>query len=450
MDAPEIRYARGTDGRSIAYARLGKGPLLVDATVFGIGLQDRWEIREMRDWTLALAATHTVVMYDERGFGLSERAAADQSQEGRLQDLEAVVDAVGADRVDVFAAYRGAIPAIAYAAAHPERVRRLALWSAFARGADVMHDRRLGTFQHLAAADPEVYSEATIRWVMGSVATALIPRFTEAFVKDARTEAGASVRAAFLTWDVTNLLGTVTAPTLVLHRADLQIVPVSLGRELAAEIPNARMMIVPGDSIMPYLPAHEPVLSAVDEFLSPGPQDSTSDQALHGSFRTILFTDVVASTPLLTQLKDERMRAIMRDHDAVLQAAVDEHDGRVIKKIGDAFMAVFAVPSAAVECAIAMQRGIRVQFAESDVPIRLRIGINAGEPIVEDDDLHGASVVIAKRLESAAATDGILISDGVKQLLAGKDFDFSDKGELNLKGFDEPVRAWSVAWGATA
>ena len=163
-------------------------------------------------------------------------------------------------------------------------------------------------------------------------------------------------------------------------------------------------------------------------------------------FRTILFTDVVASTPLLVQLKDERMRAIMRDHDAVLHAAVTEHDGRVIKTIGDAFMADFAVPSAAVACAIAMQRGIRDQFADADVPIRLRIGINAGEPIAEDDDLHGASVVIAKRLESAAPTDGILVSDVVKQAVAGKDFSFSDQGEVELKGFEEPVRAWAVEW----
>ena len=136
----------------------------------------------------------------------------------------------------------------------------------------------------------------------------------------------------------------------------------------------------------------------------------------------------------------------MRDHDAVLQAAVDEHEGRVVKTIGDAFMADFAVPSSAVECAIAMQRGIREQFADSDVPIPLRIGINAGEPIAEDDDLQGASVVIAKRLESAAATNAILVSDVVKQMVMGKDFEFADQGEVALKGFEEPVRAWAVAW----
>ena len=104
------------------------------------------------------------------------------------------------------------------------------------------------------------------------------------------------------------------------------------------------------------------------------------------------------------------------------------------------------MPSAAIDAAIAIQRGVRERFADSDVPVRMRIGINAGEPIVEDDDLHGASVVIAKRLESEAETDGILISDVVRQAVAGKDFEFEDRGEVELKGFEEPVRAWSVRW----
>ena len=115
-------------------------------------------------------------------------------------------------------------------------------------------------------------------------------------------------------------------------------------------------------------------------------------------------------------------------------------------KIGDGFMVDFAVPSRAVECAIEIQRGIAARFADSDLPIRLRIGINAGEPISEDDDLHGLSVNIVKRLESAAPENGILIADGMKQLLAGKDFTFVDRGEVALKGFDEPVRAWAVEW----
>jgi adenylate cyclase len=109
-------------------------------------------------------------------------------------------------------------------------------------------------------------------------------------------------------------------------------------------------------------------------------------------------------------------------------------------------MAEFAVPSGAVEAAIAVQRGIRDRFAYSEVPVRLRIGVNAGEPIEEGGDLHGVSVVIAKRLESAAENGGILVSEVVRQAVAGKEFEFVDRGEISLKGFDEPVQAWSVEW----
>jgi len=136
----------------------------------------------------------------------------------------------------------------------------------------------------------------------------------------------------------------------------------------------------------------------------------------------------------------------MHLHDAVMEAAVTRHGGRVVKTIGDAFMAEFAVPSAAVEAAIEAQQEIRGKFVGSDVPVQVRIGINAGEPIEEDGDLHGASVVIAKRLESAAESGGILVSDVVKQAVAGKEFAFGDRGLVELKGFDEPVRAWAVRW----
>lgn len=140
------------------------------------------------------------------------------------------------------------------------------------------------------------------------------------------------------------------------------------------------------------------------------------------------------------------MREVMHLHDAVMEAAVTRHGGRVVKTIGDAFMAEFAVPSAAVEAAIEAQQEIRGKFVGSDVPVQVRIGINAGEPIEEDGDLHGASVVIAKRLESAAESGGILVSDVVKQAVAGKEFAFGDRGLVELKGFDEPVRAWAVLW----
>jgi len=217
------------------------------------------------------------------------------------------------------------------------------------------------------------------------------------------------------------------------------------GIRIASQIPDARLAPIPGMTNFSYTENVEAIISEIESFLGQGPAIALQ-HARQSAFRTILFTDVVSSTPLLAQLRDAKMREVMRDHDEVLAAAVTGHGGRVIKTIGDAFMAEFAVPSAGIEAAIAAQRGIRERFAESDVPIRIRIGINAGEPIEEDGDLHGPSVVVAKRLESAAGDSGILVSDVVKQMVTGKDFDFEDRGPVQLKGFEEPVHAWAVRW----
>jgi class 3 adenylate cyclase len=241
--------------------------------------------------------------------------------------------------------------------------------------------------------------------------------------------------------DVEASLPLISSKTIILHRDHNPLMDLIGVRRVAAGIPHSRLIVLEGRPFYPFSGDGDAVLRILEEHLAP-----RSAAGGVGPFRTILFTDVVASTPLLAQLKDAKMRAVMRDHDAILQAAVQEHGGRVVKGLGDGFMVEFAVPSAAVESAIAMQRGIQAQFADSDV--RLRIGINAGEPVEEDGDLHGASVVIAKRLESAAPENGILVSEVVKQAVAGKEFTFAAQGDLDLKGFDEPVRAWSVEWKA--
>ena len=328
--------------------------------------------------------------------------------------LEAVADDAGVTQFDMFAEGMSAPYALTFAAQEPGRVGRIVVWSGFASGQE--HFRNPDYRPYLRM-DPEgsggttQYAVAVLRWAYGKGNG----DFGEAVAEAAHGINPESLYAQTKgLWeiDASPLLADIQAPVLVLHRESCPIAPLDQGRKIAARVPHARLTVLPGDSWAPFLPEPGPALGPISEFLGAGEHPSTTP-ADSGPFRTLLFTDVVASTPLLVQLKDERMRAIMRDHDAVLQAAVDAHGGRVVKTIRDAFMADFAVPSAAVECAIAMQRGIR-QFADSDVPIRLRIGINAGEPIAEDDDLHGASVVIAKRLESAAPTDGILVSDVVQ------------------------------------
>ena len=432
-----MHYARLPSGAALAYGEQGSGVpvVIMPATVASqMGPSALIRVALITEPIATSGAAARILAYDHLGCGMSEREKQDYSPDGLQAELEAVLRDAQIDRCVLVATARTAPTAIRFAATHPDRVRLLALLRPALRGSDFVGAPQYPSYRTALEGD----------WVMASETIAAMAANTSG---QERRDFGAALRAAvtqetFLeyldataTHDATDAAGAGAVPTVVVGWEDT-LFPARLSQDVARAIPGARLELVDSDRAA-YVRAGELVAS----FLQAQPPDVIS-----ADFRTILFTDVVASTPLLAQLKDARMREVMRDHDAVLQAAVDEHGGRVVKEIGDAFMAEFAVPSAAVECAIAMQRGIQAQFADTDVPIRLRIGINAGEPVEEDGDLHGASVVIAKRLESAAAENGILVSDVVKQMVMGKDFEFVDQGEVALKGFEEPVRAWSMEW----
>ncbi|MCZ6546471.1 MAG: adenylate/guanylate cyclase domain-containing protein [Chloroflexi bacterium] len=431
-----MHYARLPSGAALAYGERGVGvPVVIMPATVASQLDPPTPRAALITQPIAASGTAArILAYDHLGCGMSAREKQDYSPDGLQAELEAVLRDAQIDRCVLVATARTAPTAIRFTATHPDRVRLLALLRPALRGSDFAGAPQYPAYRAALEGD----------WVLASETVAAMAANTSG---QERRDFGAALRAAvtqetFLeyldataTHDATDAAGAVAVPTVVVGWEDT-LFPARLGQDVARAIPGARLELVDSDRAA-YVRAGELVAS----FLQAQAPDVTS-----ADFRAILFTDVVASTPLLAQLKDARMREVMRDHDAVLQAAVDEYGGRVVKGLGDGFMVDFTLPSAAVECAIAMLRGIRAQFADSDMPIRLRIGINAGEPIADDDDLHGASVVIAKRLESAAPENGILVSEVVKQAVAGKDFEFQDQGEVDLKGFAEPVRAWSVEW----
>ena len=448
---PSIKYVSTSDGASIAYWTIGSGPPLVHLSVpLALHTELSWRHEAFSEWMRALSASNTVTFFDWRGTGLSESPEDDLSLEAQLRDLTAVVDAVAPDRCALFAMWASGIEAIAFAARNPAIVSKLVLFNVWASDKEYFLRSPVTSTRELASVAPEEYARITAVTVGGlRPPQGTLEHLSEVVLFNNRRVLERQGHARWLmdqqsTNEVGHLLSRVTAKTLVLHRDELTHPDLSFGRATAAGIPGAEFRTVRGDSFMPHIGDIPEVADLVNDFLL---DDGEVEETLVGTaFRTILFSDVVASTPLLVHLKDEKMRAVMRDHDEVLEAAVTDNGGRVVKTIGDAFMAEFAVPSGAVEAAIAAQRGIRDKFADSDVPICLRIGINAGEPIEEDGDLPGASVVIAKRLESEAENGSILVSDVVRSAVAGKEFEFVDRGEVSLKGFDEPVRAWSVEW----
>jgi class 3 adenylate cyclase len=297
-------------------------------------------------------------------------------------------------------------------------------------------------------------------------------------------------------------LAAIKAPTLILHALDSEGASRD-ARSLAGGIAGAHLMGIPGWPIGTAI--NETVVNAILEFINAGPaapgRAIAAPQVDISAVRTIVFTDVEGSTALTERLGDEGARKVLREHERLTREALGQHGGSEVKAMGDGFMAWFPSATRAVECAIALQTafedrnrtvgaqhtrssegdrsttgGSEIEYGsqsaraaplrpathptplsarpealvgragEPSEPIRVRIGINAGEPIAEGDDLFGASVIATARIASQASGGQILASDVVRQLLAGKGFTFEDRGEAALKGFDEPVRLYEVRW----
>jgi class 3 adenylate cyclase/pimeloyl-ACP methyl ester carboxylesterase len=443
--APRVQYATTSDGVKIAYTVDGQGPTVVYLQPHSNQQLD-WRHSEMVDWYSTLARDYSLIRYDGRNFGLSQRNAGVLSGETMMLDLEAVVQRAAPERFALVGVSGLGLTAIRFAARRPERVTRLITWATPASGEYFREAPRNKSLLAIAEFDEQLATELQVRYVFGDEVAINNNRVLHA--KETMTlDDLIKYNSALYEIDVTAEMAKLSCSSLVVYPRLHSYLSMEMAQQMAATTPHAEFAVV-DSGYYPYQgPDVEGCLSLFQDFLSAdnlGEESESWGRVL--AFRTILFTDIVASTPLLAQLKDEKMRAVMRDHDEVLQTAVTKHGGRVVKTMGDAFMAEFAVPSGAVEAAIAVQRGIRDRFAYSEVPVRLRIGVNAGEPIEEGGDLHGVSVVIAKRLESAAENGGILVSEVVRQAVAGKEFEFVDRGEISLKGFDEPVQAWSVEW----
>jgi len=271
----------------------------------------------------------------------------------------------------------------------------------------------------------------------------------------------------------------------VLHRRQAPYPVVELGGDLAARIPDARLVVLEGTTLAPWRDM-EPVAQAIDEFLGEGEEAAAAAAPpMAGAFRTILFTDIEGSTAMTQRLGDAKAREVLREHERIVRDALNSHGGAEVKTMGDGFMASFGSATKALECAVAIQRASEARNASlpahpealegraepeppahpsrasgragggasatTSEPIRVRIGLNAGEPIAEDDpdgrgDLFGTAVIRAARIAAMAQGGEILAANVVRELAEGKGFMFGDRGEVALRGFDDPVRVFEVRW----
>ncbi len=444
MTEPRIQYAKTSDGVSIAYWTLGEGPPLIFIlpTPFS-HIQREWEWPLLRRGYETLALKRRLVRYDGRGSGLSSRYVTDFSQDSLLLDLEAVIDELGAERVSLLAATDGGPIAISYAAQHPEKVTHLILYAAYARGG-FADETEIEALTAMMDKDWRLFTETMARTIFSWSSNEVAGEWAQFYARCTTPELAKAAWTATFDFDVTELLPRVTARTLVLHPSQVRWVSMDQSTLLASQIPNARLAVLEGISGVMWFVEPGFVMASIDEFLGEGEEGVSSfPQPAAGAFRTILFTDIEGSTALTERLGDARAQELRRAHDTIVREALKGCGGSETKHTGDGIMASFPSASRAIECAVAVQRAIAER---GDATLRVRIGLNAGEPVAEEADLFGTAVNLARRICDRAEPGQILVSDVVHQLAAGKGFTFADNGEAALKGFEKPVRLHEVRW----
>ena len=444
---PRIQYAQTADGVSIAFWTLGEGMPLVDmwASPFS-HIQLEWSFPELRRFYGRLAEKRKLVRYDPRGTGLSERNVTDYGLDAHMLDLDAVVGRLGLERFALLAIIEAGPVAIAYAARRPERVSHLVLWCSWASASDYFRSPQARALRALREQDWELFTETLAHVALGWSEGEEARRYAAVMRECVTPEAVQAFDRAAEDLDATHLLSQVRSPTLVLHRRRVPFPDVDVARGLAARIPDARLALLEGVSVAPYLGDTEAVVAAIHDFLGEGEEAAAGAEPLAGAVHTILFTDVEGSTVLTQRLGDAKAREVLRTHERIVREALKAHGGSEVKTMGDGFMASFSSAMRALECAIAMQRAFAEHNESAEEPIRVRIGLNAGEPIAEEEDLFGTAVILAARIAAKAEGGEIVASDVVRQLVAGKGFVFADRGDVALRGFEDAVRLHEVRW----
>jgi class 3 adenylate cyclase/pimeloyl-ACP methyl ester carboxylesterase len=458
MDAPAIKFAPTRDGLKIAYYEVGLGKALVlmgPVPFRNIGLE--WELYDAnRILAQVLSAQdRRLVMFDPRGLGSSSPAQSFTLTEFAL-DLEAVADTMGLEQFDLVAVTYSCPIAVEFAARNPGRLSHLVLDMPFVTGTRALDTPTGRAIRAVRKLDWETYLDTMMHIILREDSSAA--RQAAALLREANPETVMMIYDAVDAFDVEQALPTVRTPTLVTYRRQVGLISREQSQMVASLIPDSQFTITDEAT---YLPTIGGFLGIFDTRTNT--HDPSTDNAAI-TLRTVLFTDLVGHSEMMSRLGDEAGRAVLREHETITRDVLKQHGGTEVKTMGDGFMASFASVTRAVECAIALQRAIEERNTprparpeelvgraadgrpELPEPLHVRVGLNAGEPIEEDGDLFGATVILASRIAAKAEGGEILVADTVRGLCSGKGFLFADRGEFVAKGFEDPVRIYEVRW----
>ena len=438
MPPPKTSYAKSGDV-NVAYQVLGEGPIdLVYVWGWLSHLDFQWMDPTVTSFLRRLAGFSRLIMFDKRGTGLSDPVGSAPTYEERMDDIRAVMDAVGSERAALLGFSEGAALSALFAASHPERITGLILYDSVAVGAMVADALDSSYEEHALTVQGTIdrWGEGeSIQWIAPSLADSGVQRRFWGMFERASMSPGMaqSLWEAIQREDVREVLPTIRVPTLVLHHSDSPI-PASQGRLMAKLIPGARYVELPGQDHLPGAGDPEAIAGEVEEFLTGARAGGRPDRVLS----TVLFTDIVDSTSRATEVGDKAWRELLERHDALVRAQLQRFHGREVKQTGDGFLASFDGPARAIRCAYSIREEAR------ELGIELRAGLHTGECEVMGDDLGGVAVHVAARVGAEAGSGEVLVSGTVKDLVMGSGIDLVDRGAHEFKGVPGEWRLFAV------
>jgi len=443
--APETHYARSGD-LNIAYQVVGEGSrdlVYVPGWVSNIELM--WEEPAMAHFLDRLASFSRLILFDKRGTGLSDRVSNDQlpTLEERMDDVRAVLDAVGSERAALFGHSEGGNMCVLFAATYPERTTALITLGSFAKRRDPGDDYPWApdaddreetaidverNWGHLRPQDVEYYAPSRL----GD--EAFVQNLERYFRRAASPGAAAALLRMNSYIDVRNVLPTIQVPTLVLHRTGDHDVNVAEGRYLASKVPGAKFVELPGDDHWISAGNVDELADEIEEFLTGTRPLPEPDRVL----ATVLFTDIVGSTERAAELGDRRWRELLGEHDGAVRRELDRFRGREVDTAGDGFLATFDGPARAVRCAISAGEAVR------QLGIEVRAGVHTGECELDGEKVRGIAVHTGARIASLAGPGEVLVSQTVKDLVSGSGLAFDERGTHVLKGVPGEWRLYAA------
>jgi class 3 adenylate cyclase/alpha-beta hydrolase superfamily lysophospholipase len=454
VEAPEVRYAQ-TGGVNVAYQVVGDGPvdlLYIPGWISHLDLY--WEEPTIARFLRRLGAGFRLILFDRRGTGLSDRVPDEElpTLELRMDDARAVLDAAGSDEAAIFAQGYGTPLAAVFAATYPERTRALVLYSPVAKTGLKTDDYPWGSTPEEVEA---LRTRTLARWGTEEFAREWLRRLAPSEGDDPRQVAwharlmrasatpSASERFAQMNalMDVRPLLPLLHVPTLVVERKDAIVPkgPVDVpGLEeaewVAGQIPEARLVVLPGRDYLPWVGDQESLVSEVSEFITGSRPSVEPDRVL----LTVLFTDIVDSTGWLARLGDQRWRELLNEHDIIVRGALDRFRGREVDRAGDGIFATFDGPARAIRCASEIARQMRRLGPE------IRTGIHTGECELDGDRVSGIAVHVGARIAALAGPGEVLVSGTVMDLVAGSELRFRERDPARLKGIPGERRLYAL------